>query len=165
MTCKKCNGRGQIQSGLAGEELEPCPDCNPRPCFTCHGDETIDSGGFTPWGSPILLPCPDCDRKRHNECAAIGAAWFKDSSLEKWFPLTAQELAKLKELNEDKFRTIQAYCAMASMDKWKIGRLIEAIDQFISAHGHDEQTKLLTAASGDVINAKPENWDPKETIK
>jgi hypothetical protein len=32
--------------------------------------------------------------------AAIGAAWEKDSSLEKWFPLTAEELAKLRTLQK-----------------------------------------------------------------
>jgi hypothetical protein len=31
-----------------------------KACKTCGGTGGVDSGGFTPWGSPIDVPCPDC---------------------------------------------------------------------------------------------------------
>ena len=65
-----------------------------------------------------------------------------------------KEIDKLTELNEDKFKTINAYCRMASMDKWKIQKLVEAIDQYCSAAGYSEATKILENARADVINAK-----------
>ncbi len=52
-------------------------------------------------------PCPDCQASSTCECphknewettlrlAKIGEAWESNSSLEKWFPLSAQELDKL----------------------------------------------------------------------
>jgi hypothetical protein len=97
LNCKTCGGRGYVQAGLAGEQLERCPDCNTAPCSVCHGEGVIDSGGVTPWGAEILLPCPDCERERYTADAALGASWRKDSSLEKWFPFTAAEIADLKE--------------------------------------------------------------------
>jgi len=33
-------------------------------CGTCDGSGSVDSGGFEPWGSPILTECPEC---RHCE--------------------------------------------------------------------------------------------------
>lgn len=164
--CQTCHGRGKVQAGYAGEELADCPDCTP--CHECGGSGGVDSGGFTPWGAPIDLPCPSCAETRRNELCRIGAAWKKDSSLERWFPLSAEELKTLRaeklsiekdrnkfvELNGEKFLTIQAYCRMASMDKWKIGKLIEAIDQYISAAGYNDHTKLLTEARADVVNSK-----------
>ena len=49
---------------------------------------------MTPWGSPIDLPCPACNKK-WDEFVTIGAAWKQDSSLEKWFPITAEEIESL----------------------------------------------------------------------
>lgn len=44
----------EIRGLLQGNPVHPCPDCG--------GTGTVDSGGFTPWGSPIALgPCPSCD--------------------------------------------------------------------------------------------------------
>lgn len=65
-----------------------------------------------------------------------------------------QDRDKFVELNGEKFITINAYCRMASMDKWKITKLIEAIDQYISSAGYNEHTKLLTEARADVVNSK-----------
>lgn len=31
-------------------------------CPECGGTGAIDSGGVTPWGSPINLPCPGCQK-------------------------------------------------------------------------------------------------------
>ena len=127
MSCKLCGGRGQVQGGYAGETLEPCPDCGV--CETCHGEGCIDSGGFSPWGAPISLACPDCSREQSTQDAAWGAAWRSDSSLEKWFPFTAEELEKLKQLNEEKFKTIEAYRKAASNDKWEIRQLKQRVEE------------------------------------
>lgn len=126
--------------------------CAPATCERCGGSGVIDSGGFTPWSSPIDLPCPACNSK-WDDLVQIGAAWRQDSSLEKWFPFTFEEIKKLRELNEDKFKTINAYCKAASLDKWKIGKLVAAIDQYISAAGYSEHTKILTEARADVVNS------------
>ena len=32
-----------------------------KPCPTCGGDRLIDSGGQTPWGEWINIPCPTCN--------------------------------------------------------------------------------------------------------
>ncbi len=155
MSCKECGGRKWIQGGCAGETLERCESCNPEPCSICDGSGSVDSGGVTPWGSPIGIPCPSCERGQYDECAAIGASWRLNSSLEKWFPLTAEELTKLKELNGDKFKTIQAYCRLASLDKWRVRRLLDAIDQYLSADGYRDASAILTNARADAVNAKP----------
>jgi len=34
-----------------------------EPCPTCGGEGGLDSGGVTPWGSPISIPCPSCSAK------------------------------------------------------------------------------------------------------
>ena len=151
MTCKTCDGRGKVQDGYAGEILRDCPDCTP--CGNCGGTGAVDSGGMTPWGAPIDLPCPAC-KSKWDELAIIGASWRKDSSLEKWFPLTAEELAKLKALNEDKAKTIAAYCRMASLDKWRVRRLVSAIDQYLSEDGYRDASSILTNARADAVNAK-----------
>lgn len=151
MTCKTCNGRGKVQDGYAGEILRDCPDCTP--CGNCGGTGVVDSGGVTPWGAPIDLPCPAC-KSKWDELVIIGASWRKDSSLEKWFPLTAEELAKLKALNEDKAKTIAAYCRMASLDKWRVRRLLTAIDQYLSEDGYTDASSILTNARADAVNAK-----------
>lgn len=151
MTCKTCNGRGKIQDGYAGEILRDCPDCTP--CGNCGGTGAVDSGGVTPWGATIDLPCPAC-KSKWDELVIIGASWRKDSSLEKWFPLTAEELAKLKALNEDNAKTIAAYCRMASLDKWRVRRLLTAIDQYLSEDGYRDASSILTNARADAVNAK-----------
>ena len=73
-----------------------CPGCMTRAtCEWCGGKGTLDSGGVTPWGAEIPLPCPHCTAK-WDDLLAIGAAWKSDSSLEKWFPITAEELKSLR---------------------------------------------------------------------
>lgn len=44
-----------------------------------------------------------------SELAAIGAQWRKDSSLEKWFPLTALELAGLRPRYKQLYELVEAY--------------------------------------------------------
>jgi hypothetical protein len=87
--------------------------------------------------------------------ADIGKRWETDSSLDKWFPFTAKEVETLKELNADKFCTIEAYCKAASTDKWKIKTLLDAIDRYLSASGYSAHANILTDARAEVVNLKP----------
>lgn len=64
--------------------MTKCPECNDT------GER--DSGGTHPWGEPVYLPC-DC------KDAEIGRRWREDSSLEKWFPITAERLAAKEREN------------------------------------------------------------------
>ena len=61
-------------------------------CHECNDTGERDSGGTHPWGEPVYLPC-DC------KDAEIGKRWRENSSLEKWFPLTAERLARLEAEN------------------------------------------------------------------
>ena len=61
-------------------------------CPECSDTGERDSGGMHPWGESILLPC-DC------KDAEIGRQWRENSSLEKWFPITAERLAALEAEN------------------------------------------------------------------
>jgi hypothetical protein len=46
-----------IKEGVLDENGDPPPLCS---CFHCDGTGAADSGGFTPWGEPINIPCPFC---------------------------------------------------------------------------------------------------------
>lgn len=35
----------------------------PNDCPYCGGEGGVDSGGITPWGAPIFIPCPSCSQK------------------------------------------------------------------------------------------------------
>lgn len=119
---------------------QTCPGCMTQvACEWCGGKGTLDSGGVTPWGSAIDLPCPHCSSK-WDDLVILGASWRKDSSLEKWFPLTAEELAKLK--------------SQAVTDKYIIRRLVEAIDQYLSENGYSAAATILTNARADAVNLK-----------
>ena len=61
-------------------------------CPECSDTGERDSGGMHPWGESILLPC-DC------KDAEIGRQWRENSSLEKWFPITAERLVALEAEN------------------------------------------------------------------
>ena len=61
-------------------------------CPECSDTGERDSGGIHPWGESILLPC-DC------KDAEIGRQWRENSSLEKWFPITAKRLVALEAEN------------------------------------------------------------------
>ena len=76
-------------------------------CPNCGVSGAVDSGGVTPWGAPIDLPCPAC-KSKWDALAVIGASWRKDSSLEKWFPMMAEEI--------DRLRVQLAGCAVAALD-------------------------------------------------
>lgn len=66
--------------------MTTCPECNDT------GER--DSGGTHPCGEPIYLPC-DC------KDAEIGRQWRENSRLEKWFPITAERLARLEQWARD----------------------------------------------------------------
>lgn len=37
-----------------------CDDFRTEVCLDCEGEGSIDSGGVTPWGTFIDVPCPAC---------------------------------------------------------------------------------------------------------
>ena len=45
---------------MPSEEIEECP----VPCPQCGGVGGVDSGGVTPWGTGIDIPCPSCTPDR-----------------------------------------------------------------------------------------------------
>ena len=69
-------------------------------CPECNDTGQRDSGGTHPLGEPGLLPC-DC------KDAEIGRQWREDSSLQRWFPLTAERLAALEAQNAVLKRDLQ----------------------------------------------------------
>lgn len=84
-----------------------------------------------------------------------------DSSLEKWFPLTAEELAKLRnqvttlqEINKDHTRQWAESKRRVETDKYVIRRLVEAIDQYLSENGYNTAATILTNARADAVNLK-----------
>ncbi len=91
-TYSSCNDPG----GFA-DELEVISS-NPQ-CPTCGEKGIAECEYITPWGEIVSVACPTCDEKL-NELIAIGALWQNDSRLEKWFPITAEELNKLREENK-----------------------------------------------------------------
>ena len=73
--------------------LTPNAELGPTPqCPECNDAGERDSGGAHPWGEPIYLAC-DCND------AEVGRRWRTDSSLEAWFPITAEKLRELQEEN------------------------------------------------------------------
>lgn len=169
MKCATCQEEGTVHIKVIGVHL--CESClkkidqrfkecyAAKPCNTCNGLGAVNPRQMSASELPDCMPCPTCAVDIY-ELAAIGASWNRDSSLEKWFPVTAEELAKFKELNQDKAKTIEAYRHMASWDKWKILRLLEAIDEYLSADGYRDASKILTNARADVVNSRcPIMWN------
>lgn len=117
-----------MQAGYGGEELEDCPDC--APCRYCDGTGKV--------GLPLGV------------------------LLEKLFPFSAQQIERLnfqlaeqKALNADKAKTIAAYCRIASLDKWRVRKLVDAIDRYLSEDGYRDASSILTNARAEAVNAKP----------
>lgn len=73
-------------------------------CLECNDTGERDSGGTHPWGEPVYLPC-DC------KDAEIGRRWHEDSSLEKWFPITAERMAVLEALLRQALDALEAESA------------------------------------------------------
>ena len=45
---------------LPKDQLKPITKSTIPQCRMCNGQGTVDSGGVTPWGQSIDLPCPMC---------------------------------------------------------------------------------------------------------
>jgi len=50
-------------NGLVRDETA-ARENKPTTCRECNGKGSVDSGGFTPWGASIELPCPVCCAKQ-----------------------------------------------------------------------------------------------------
>lgn len=55
---------------------------------------------------------------------AIGKAWLEDSSLERWFPFTADELARLKS-ERDELREVLASVVNYPKARWPSREVLE----------------------------------------
>ena len=51
---------------------------NPSDCSACGGTGQVDTGGFTPWGAPIVTNCVECN----NVCRRCGGDGVLYSSWE-----------------------------------------------------------------------------------
>lgn len=94
----------------------------PNACGTCGG-----TGGNNSIDEP---PCDSCNHPSRFdvfEASNVGRRWREDSSLENWFPLTAKELAELKETN----RALQS-----RLDTIQARNLIRAIEGICRTCGH-----------------------------
>lgn len=111
----------QPESGVAvgSTVLLACPFCGGQANFvnTKDGGVCIECGQYPCMASSKVIypdktdPMPllaEAWNERDGELAAIGAKWKLDSSLEEWFPLTAEELYRL--------RVQLAGCAVAALD-------------------------------------------------
>ena len=67
----------------------PQPASETPKCKHCGGEGVVDSGGFTPWGSPINVPCPECTEPAPAapvpvEIATFLTSWRKEYSDYEW---------------------------------------------------------------------------------
>ena len=73
--CDLCLGTGMLEFGDEPPIESSCPRCKPWVDSVSEPDDCIDSGGFTPWGSPIMVPVPCCaqcrDLMREHESGAV----------------------------------------------------------------------------------------------
>ena len=74
-------------------------------CVHCGGKgvEPQHYGAATGWSDP-KVPCGTCQGTRRiytveQYLKTLPADWHQDSSLDRWFPLTAEELERLKREN------------------------------------------------------------------
>jgi hypothetical protein len=49
-----------LLDGIAERAIESGEPWITYPCGTCGGEEVVDSGGVTPWGAGVEIPCPEC---------------------------------------------------------------------------------------------------------
>jgi len=115
--------------------MTTCPECNDT------GER--DSGGTHPWGEPVYLPC-DC------KDAEIGRRWRENSSLEKWFPVTAERLAKLEAENAALKREAHTWSKAAETYAAELERhkpLLQAVEWLLDdGHMNTEHLARLRAA-------------------
>jgi len=102
--CEVCGGDGAVDSGGVqpwGEAIfVKCGHCNgtgkePPPEEMCQLFEMCELQGVHPElkaaVGALILRCMDAELKLRR----LPADWFEDSSLETWFPLTAERIADL----------------------------------------------------------------------
>lgn len=80
------------QQEAAQEPVDNCCD----PMCACHGG-----------------PCAECQAGQDERDRATGQAWRENSSLEKWFPLTAEELTDLRDSRDFYRRRVEL------LQKWQ----------------------------------------------
>lgn len=60
-----------LQNDMLNEQSDMMADVLVKhsdiPCDECGGPGTVDSGGFSPWGSSIEVPCSRCGSSRSTE--------------------------------------------------------------------------------------------------
>jgi hypothetical protein len=95
-------------------------------CHECNDTGERDSGGTHPWGEPVYLPC-DC------KDAEIGRRWREDSSLKKWFPLTAERLAALEAENAALKREAHTWWTAARDTATDAGTLRKALREVLQS--------------------------------
>jgi hypothetical protein len=112
-------------------------------CPECGDTGQRDSGGVHHWGEPVLLPC-DC------KDAEIGRRWREDSSLEKWFPLTAERLAAKERENLHLAREARTWWEAAQTYAAELERykpLMQAVEWLLDdGHMNHEHLARLRAA-------------------
>ena len=96
-----------------------------RKCPECNDTGQRDSGGIHPWGEPVLMPC-DC------KDAEVGRQWREDSSLEKWFPLTAERLAALEAENAALKREAHTWSKAAETYAASEAKLADALTELVA---------------------------------
>jgi len=115
--------------------MTTCPECNDT------GER--DSGGTHPWGEPVYLPC-DC------KDSEIGRQWREDSSLKKWFPLTAERLAAKERENLHLAREARTWWEAAQTYAAELERykpLMQAVEWLLDdGHMNQEHLARLRAA-------------------
>lgn len=85
----------------------------PEKCGSCDGSGAVDSGGVTPWGQGINMPCPECQSKTPDTDQFIEYAVRTDWNwrtfarrLERqrneWMDRTADALAQVGNLTEQR---------------------------------------------------------------
>jgi hypothetical protein len=78
----------------------------------------------------------------NSSLAAIGAAWRKDSSLEKWFPITAEQLARLKT---DNIKLREALARLVGSDDEKELQGMEILIHNATHLSDEERMSTITA--------------------
>ncbi len=61
-----------------------------------HPGVPTDEGTMITWFANAIMAGHDEIQRRNRDSLEIGDAWKKDSSLERWFPFTAEEISALK---------------------------------------------------------------------
>lgn len=94
-------------------------------CLTCGGCGSVDSGGFTPYGSPIDVPCPDCGTEDKDRQIAILTARLATVSAER--------------------DSLQIMCGLTDKDRHVLLQERVAIRELIGIEPFDDDTPIIEA--------------------